>query len=1243
MNSEYQRALDYYNIGNLNTAADVLISDKANIHNPDHLFLLGVIFSKKGDMQSAIQYYKNVIEINPSHIEAVYNLALCYQNIGDDDPALEYYQKAVTLNPFLSEAHNNLAILYKKRNNNSEAEKHYNLAVKSKPDNRNAISNLHGLQIEKNGSAELKQAAELFEKGEYRTAADLLEDLNKKYPENIEILNSLATLHFHQNDIVNAIRLFKHIIEINPADETAYYSLGVCFQNQEDNNSALTHYLKCIELNPNHLDSLNNLGLLYSALKNYEEAEKCFRTVIESNPEYFNAYTNLGSLLITQDKYHEAFQCFTYALSLTEKENNVNNKSVALSNLGFIKLRQQKLDEAISYFDQALELNPESVLAHYNKAETLFMAGRLQQAWKHYEYRTGRKDFGKRHFHKMPSSLDELSKKRVLVYAEQGLGDAFQFIRYIPLLKEKDCYIIFECDKSIFGLLKNFPGIDELLERDLLNSPDLEYDYDLPLLTLPLLFNTSLESIPANVPYLFADEELSAKWRTVIGEEKFRIGVVWAGNPTHSNDRHRSVRLSKFLNLFSIQGTRFFSLQKGFPLIQAKDYQLMITNLDDYGIKSFSDTAAILTNLDLLITVDTSVAHLAGAMGIPVWILLPNLPDWRWMLERNDSPWYPTARLFRQPSLGDWDSVFKDLNKELRVLTSNEENTSMKNEGRDFKLLNAYLDNIQNQVYSEPLTLGHSQLTEIAFEKILANYKIEKQAKILDVGCGQGPALELFTKNGFNPIGITLSREDVQYCRTKGFEVFEMDQSFITFPDDSFELIWARHILEHSIMPLFTLNEYYRLLSSGGLVYLEVPGYDTEVHHEENPNHYSIFPLPVWRTMINRSGFKILEEFQTKIKLLDGKNDEYYSFVCRKSSTHKLLKKLYLGLSSGENFGWGVCSKYLRAELSQKIKIENLDELQNIKNKSILEGPVFHALTPDFDSLFPIRGTKNYGYTFFEYELSDSALKNASNYDIIFTGSTWNKEKLAERGIFNTEVLIQGIDPVLFYEGEKLKSNDLFVIFSGGKFELRKGQDLVLKAFKILSEKYPDMILINAWYNMWPETVKSMYHSKHIKFEYTGETWKNFMVNLCRVNDIDGNRVFTLPITPNEKLRDVYLNSDIGLFPNRCEGGTNLVLMEYMACGKPVIASYTSGHKDVLDENNSFRIMKMNEYKISDGSKLLADWQEPEIDEIVSQLEYAYHHRDEIKAVGKRGAATMRNFTWTKSAEVLVKKISDNL
>ena len=305
------------------------------------------------------------------------------------------------------------------------------------------------------------------------------------------------------------------------------------------------------------------------------------------------------------------------------------------------------------------------------------------------------------------------------------------------------------------------------------------------------------------------------------------------------------------------------------------------------------------------------------------------------------------------------------------------------------------------------------------------------------------------------------------------------------------------------------------------------------------------------------------------------------------------------------------------------------------------EAKVFQLLRDlDFNPLFEARGKENFGYTVFENELNERSVANGDFYDKVIAASTWGRNKLLEAGIKNAGCLIQGIDTELFFPGDIKRNDNLFVIFSGGKFELRKGQDLVLRAISILQKKYKDIILIAAWYNLWLESARLMSLSKHIKYEEQGKTWEEFMNHIYVINEFDPQRVFTMPLVPNQKLRELYLKSDIGLFPNRCEGGTNLVMMEYMACGKPVIASYNTGHKDVLSEKNSLPLKDMREYKIFDQEqRMVSDWEEPNLDEIIFQIEYAYHHRDEIKNIGDQAAKSMKNFTWSHTADNLLKVI----
>jgi glycosyltransferase involved in cell wall biosynthesis len=310
-----------------------------------------------------------------------------------------------------------------------------------------------------------------------------------------------------------------------------------------------------------------------------------------------------------------------------------------------------------------------------------------------------------------------------------------------------------------------------------------------------------------------------------------------------------------------------------------------------------------------------------------------------------------------------------------------------------------------------------------------------------------------------------------------------------------------------------------------------------------------------------------------------------------------------------------------------------LNEADGTLENDNLNGKLFKALTNgDFFSQFEnARGKENYGYTFFENELTAHSVENAKKYDIVLAGSTWCRDRMLEKGIHNCGVL-----PIT----EEKAQHD-FVIFSGGKFELRKGQDLVLCALKILQEKYADIILVNCWYNIWPESLKLMGYSRFIKFEYQEKSWRDLMNHTYVINGLDPDRIRTYDLVANEIQREIYRNTDIGIFPNRCEGGTNLVLMEYMACAKPVIASYTSGHKDIVRDDNALLLNELRDINIAGpDDKLIARWQEPSVDELVAQIEYAYHHRDKIKKLGLISGRDLQKFTWEKCAQNLLDQLN---
>jgi glycosyltransferase involved in cell wall biosynthesis len=375
---------------------------------------------------------------------------------------------------------------------------------------------------------------------------------------------------------------------------------------------------------------------------------------------------------------------------------------------------------------------------------------------------------------------------------------------------------------------------------------------------------------------------------------------------------------------------------------------------------------------------------------------------------------------------------------------------------------------------------------------------------------------------------------------------------------------------------------------------------------------------------------------------------------------------IYLILPRGSQFGWGICGKYLVKELSELTEIKYIteafdlndigDELdfQFLKSKHMrqqemdlavsqpgvnVNHPVLKAITDE--SLQPwlsdLKGNFTAGYTFFEMNvLSPQNIQNGKdNFDIIVTGSKWCEEVLRKHGLNMVTTIIQGIDPQLFNpaHAEKELFKDRFVVFSGGKFELRKGQDIVIRAYKILQDRHPDVMLINAWYNPWTFSMQTMASSPYIKCKITETDYLKAINNILLANGIDLSRVINVLPRQNAQMARLYKNTDVGLFPNRCEGGTNLVLMEYMACGTPVIASFSSGHKDVINPSNSILIKNMKPLNINSKGVLQAVWDNPDLDETIAHLEIAYQNRDNLRLIGQQAGLDMAHLTWKKMGQ----------
>ena len=438
------------------------------------------------------------------------------------------------------------------------------------------------------------------------------------------------------------------------ASSEAHNEQGIKFIEQGRLDDALASFRQAVRLRPDNAEAQNNLGATLKRQERLDEAVACYREALRLKPDFAEVYSNLGNVLRLLGNPDLAVESFRQALRLkpnyADAQNNLSN---ALKDQG-------KVNEALAGYERALELKPSYAEAHLDRAITWLLLGDFAKGWTEFEWRWQYKNFPPRPFRQPRWDGAPLDGRTILLHAEQGLGDTIQFIRYAALVKELGGRVIVECQRSLLRLLAGCAGIDELVGQGA-SLPD--FDVHSPLFSMPYVFRTSLTTIPAGHPYLFADPGLEEQWRRELAPVgDFKVGICWQGNPKHAWDRLRSIPLGQFAPLARLDGVRLFSLQKGPGSEQIKEAAFPITDLAcrlDEASGPFMDTAAVMKNLDLIITADTSIAHLAGALGVPVWIALPFLPDWRWLLAREDSPWYPTVRLFRQTNRGNWQEVFE--------------------------------------------------------------------------------------------------------------------------------------------------------------------------------------------------------------------------------------------------------------------------------------------------------------------------------------------------------------------------------------------------------------------------------------------------------------------------------------------------------------------------------------------------------------------------------------------------------
>ena len=569
----------------------------------------GLALHRAGRLPEAAAVYERVVARDPSNADALHYLGVIASQQGEQQRSVELISRAIALKPDQPKFHNNLGVALRELKQLPEAQAAFSRAIGLNPAFNDARNNSAGLLMLLGRTAE-------------------------------------------------AIAQYRELLAAQPDFADGWNQLGVAFKETKSPDEAARCFREVIRLAPNSMIGHVNLASALNDLKRHGEAESASRAALGLQPDEPNALANLAAALLGQFRATESLAVAESLLRL-KPDDSASHLAVALAthSLG-------DCDRALAAFTHVTTLKPDHASAHFCRANILLLQGRLAEGFAEYEWRSRVPQMS--HLHKaLPRPRwkgEPLGGRRILVHAEQGAGDTFNLMRYLPLVAARGGPVLFQCQGNLVRLLNRIGGATAVFCES--EAPPA-YDVEAPLMSLPFIFGTTLETIPGQPPLAPHAGRVVALPET----GSMKVGLVWAGNPTHSNDRNRSMALALFEPVLALEGIDFFSLQVG-PRSADRNQLPQPDRLKDLSgqLEDYTTTAGVIQQLDLVLSVDTSVVHLAGVLGRPVWTLLPFVPDWRWLLERADSPWYPTMRLFRQRREGDWPEAIRRVCAELEIL-----------------------------------------------------------------------------------------------------------------------------------------------------------------------------------------------------------------------------------------------------------------------------------------------------------------------------------------------------------------------------------------------------------------------------------------------------------------------------------------------------------------------------------------------------------------------------------------------
>ena len=610
--------------------------------------ILGAAHRGLGDLNKASQSFKKVTELNPNFAEGFNNLGAVLKDQEKLDEAVEAFNKALSLKPDYADAHYNMGGALQEHGKLDEAVEAFNKALTIKPEYAEAYNNM-GVTLKEQGK--LDEAMASFNK-----ALAIKSDYAEAY-------NNMGTVLKDQGKLEKAIASYTKALSLKPDYAKAYNNMGVTLQEQGKLDEAIEAYKMALAIKSEYAEAYNNMGTVLKDQGKLDEAIEAYKMALAIEPDYTDAHNNMGNVLKDQGKLDEAIEAYKMALAIEP------DYAEAYNNMGSAFQDQGKLEKAIASFNKALSLKPDNAETYTNMGLTYLCKGSLEEGFKFNEYRFKKQKVPTRapreklHW----NGSEPIKGKEFLVYEEQGLGDIIQFCRYLPTLVKQGAKVTFKVTQKLHAILQTMDSGVTLSTTD---ADEGQIDFEAPLMSLPHLFKTHLKTIPSMNPYLYANHGRTKTWGERLHTDRFKIGICWQGSKSKI-DIGRSFPLSLFEGISKAPNVELISLHKGEGEHQIKDISFDLTTLGadfDADQDAFLDTAAVMMNCDLIITSDTAIAHLAGALGCQTWVALKHVPDWRWMLDRSDSPWYPTMTLYRQKNPGDWACVFEAINRNLRIL-----------------------------------------------------------------------------------------------------------------------------------------------------------------------------------------------------------------------------------------------------------------------------------------------------------------------------------------------------------------------------------------------------------------------------------------------------------------------------------------------------------------------------------------------------------------------------------------------